>query len=226
MQIPLEIRVAWEARSLFPELRAWAVAARWPVQALDPVEAPQLPLDMHFELEALASHPRVAIWREAYRRMGLRPSEYRSSVEQLLRRALRGEPARTGIPAVDLYNSASVEQAAPMGGYDLDLLRREPLLLRRIDPADHFDPLGAHPGTRIVSPNLLGYCQGTECLCWALNHRDSRRMAIRITTSSALFASEALDDGGYASSLKALRQVSEAILTAGGEVSEPVEFSR
>ena len=40
--------------------------------------------------EDLAAHPAVAPWREAYRRFGVKPSRYRSSIESLLRSARAG----------------------------------------------------------------------------------------------------------------------------------------
>jgi DNA/RNA-binding domain of Phe-tRNA-synthetase-like protein len=42
-------------------------------------------------LEQVAEEPRIKAWRDAYRAFGAKPSEYRSSVEAMARRVLRGD---------------------------------------------------------------------------------------------------------------------------------------
>ncbi len=41
--------------------------------------------------DRVAEEPRIKSWREAYRAFGAKPSEFRSSVEAMARRALRGD---------------------------------------------------------------------------------------------------------------------------------------
>ena len=41
--------------------------------------------------EQVAEEPRIKSWREAYRAFGARPAEFRSSVEAMARRVLRGD---------------------------------------------------------------------------------------------------------------------------------------
>jgi DNA/RNA-binding domain of Phe-tRNA-synthetase-like protein len=62
-----------------------------------------------------AEYPRIAAWREAYRRFGARPSDFRSSIEALARRVLRGD-ALPGINAlVDIGNLISLRYLVPVG---------------------------------------------------------------------------------------------------------------
>jgi DNA/RNA-binding domain of Phe-tRNA-synthetase-like protein len=71
------------------------------------------------ELPNPQSHPRVAAWREAFRSIGVSPRDFPSSIEALLRRAMKGgEPLRIG-PLVDLYNAVSLGHLVPAGGFDL-----------------------------------------------------------------------------------------------------------
>ncbi len=44
-------------------------------------------LRQKISLEQIAAHPNIAAWREAFRQMGVKPSEFRSSIEALGRRA-------------------------------------------------------------------------------------------------------------------------------------------
>jgi DNA/RNA-binding domain of Phe-tRNA-synthetase-like protein len=55
-----------------------------------------------FAGSVLAEEPRIACWREAYRRFGASPKKSPSSIENLLRRVTRGETMRPINPLVDL----------------------------------------------------------------------------------------------------------------------------
>jgi DNA/RNA-binding domain of Phe-tRNA-synthetase-like protein len=55
-------------------------------------------------LAAVAEHPRIHAWREAYRAFGARPGEYRSSIEALARRVLRGDALPSINTLVDIGN--------------------------------------------------------------------------------------------------------------------------
>lgn len=72
--------------------------------------------------------PHVAAWREAYRAFGAKPQRTRNSVEALLRRAESGLPRVNRL--TDTYNAISVLHQIPLGGEDLDALRR----LAAVDP--------------------------------------------------------------------------------------------
>ncbi len=70
----------------------------------------------------LTSSPAIAVWREAFRQAGIKPSEYLSSVEALARRALRGAELPSVNPVIDLANTISLAYMLPLGGHDLDAL--------------------------------------------------------------------------------------------------------
>ena len=68
----------------------------------------------------LAEFPRVAAWREAYRRFGAKPSEHRSAIEALLRRVVKPDALPSINPLVDLGNAMSVAHLLPIGVHPLD----------------------------------------------------------------------------------------------------------
>lgn len=217
-EIPL--RLAPAARAKFPDLSAWAIEAKWtPGTGFPPFARTGPPEEAGLILDTLATHPRIAVWRDAYRAMGLKPSECRSSIEQLVRRHLRGDSIALGIDAVDLYNQVSIASLAPMGGYDLDRLSAEPVLLRPLSGADAFAPLGGSAERMPLMESVLGYCQGDRCLCYAINHRDAALSAIRAETVRALFVSEAVDCFGATASQTALQTLAAQITRAGGRCS-------
>ncbi|MFB0535765.1 MAG: B3/4 domain-containing protein, partial [Anaerolineae bacterium] len=66
-----------------------------------------------------SEHPHVAAWRAAYSTFGVKPSKYRSAVEALTRRVLKGGELPRINKLVDLGNCLSVKYVLPMAAYDL-----------------------------------------------------------------------------------------------------------
>lgn len=74
-------------------------------------------------LDQIAEEPRIKSWREAYRAFGAKPSEFRSSIEAMARRALRGDELPSISALVDLGNIMSLRHILPAGGHAIDLLK-------------------------------------------------------------------------------------------------------
>ncbi|MCE5255098.1 MAG: hypothetical protein LLG45_13005, partial [Actinomycetia bacterium] len=72
--------------------------------------------------EKIAEEPRIKSWREAYRAFGAKPAEFRSSVEAMARRALRGDQLPSISALVDLGNVMSLRHLIPAGAHAIDLL--------------------------------------------------------------------------------------------------------
>jgi DNA/RNA-binding domain of Phe-tRNA-synthetase-like protein len=169
----------------------------------------------------IASYPPIAAWRGAYGALGLQPSKYRSSIENLVRRAVRSsEVFGPPIPAVTLYNACSLETLAPVGGYDVGSLPSDALEFRRADPSrDSFEPLGGNAADFPITDRLCVYASGSTVLCWGFNCRDSRPTALRPDSSAALFVSEAITRDGAIRSESALHWLREHLSAAGADVS-------
>jgi DNA/RNA-binding domain of Phe-tRNA-synthetase-like protein len=75
-----------------------------------------------FGFEKPQDHPHVKAWREAFGVLGMSASKYQSSIESLVRRALKGGFFPRVNPLVDLYNAISLEFLVPIGGHDLSPL--------------------------------------------------------------------------------------------------------
>lgn len=63
--------------------------------------------------------PEVSAWRRAYAQMGLKPTQYRSAAEALLRRFRREGDLPRMHPLVDLCNAVSLAFALPVAVFDL-----------------------------------------------------------------------------------------------------------
>ncbi len=74
-------------------------------------------------IEQIAEEPRIKSWREAYRAFGAKPAEFRSSVEAMARRALRGDELPAINALVDIGNVMSLRHLIPAGGHAIDLLK-------------------------------------------------------------------------------------------------------
>jgi DNA/RNA-binding domain of Phe-tRNA-synthetase-like protein len=93
-------------------------------------------------LELLAEHPHIKPWREAYKAFGAKPSEFRSSVEAMARRALRGDQLPSINALVDIGNIVSLQHLVPVGGHSMDELTQD-ISLRLATGDEDFVPFGS-----------------------------------------------------------------------------------
>ena len=215
----LQITISPAVRATFPGLEILGLLCQLPDAGLT---APCLPNSLWEQLAGadLATHPRIAIWRDAIRLMGLKASEHRSSVEQLVRRFSRGAPPITNVPVVDTYNLASTTHFAPLGAYAIDRMPQTRVDLRHLSRSDHFEPLGGKASDYPLEPRIVGYTCGSQVLSWALNVRDNADTAIDNQTRGFVVFSEALDRRGLDASRSALADVKAAVVRDGGTAVE------
>jgi DNA/RNA-binding domain of Phe-tRNA-synthetase-like protein len=104
-------------------------------------------------LEQLTAQPHIAAWREAFRLMGVKPSEFRSSIEALARRALREQELPSINALVDIGNILSLRYLIPAGGHAIDILTQD-IILRRATGNETFIPFGGDGDEKPENPNL------------------------------------------------------------------------
>jgi DNA/RNA-binding domain of Phe-tRNA-synthetase-like protein len=103
-------------------------------------------------LEQITAHPNIAAWREAFRLMGVKPSEFRSSIEALGRRALRDQELPSINALVDIGNILSLRHLAPAGGHAIDVLTQD-IELRPATGQETFAPFGEAQDEAPEHPN-------------------------------------------------------------------------
>ncbi len=148
------------------------------------------------------SHPRVRPWRERFAALGVSGKQFPSSVEALLRRALKsrdtgGEPFHIN-PLVDWYNTLSLRHVVPAGGFDLAALGG-PLELRLTQAGDTFDALDAELDAEAgepVAPGEIAYADGATVLTRHFVWRQSRTALIVPSTCDVFLVSEILGEVG------------------------------
>jgi DNA/RNA-binding domain of Phe-tRNA-synthetase-like protein len=182
-------------------------------------------IDLGLCVQNLSDEPRVAAWRDAFRRMGLKPSAYKSSPEQLARRLLKGDVISTPLPVVDTYCAISAGHLAAMGGYDLARLPVPKVVVRFAEPAsDRFVPLSGRAEDMPLSPDVVVYACGAEVICYGFNYRDSRKTCLGRETDFAAFFSEGVAAAHVDPVSRALAELRRLLSDAGASVG-PVRFA-
>lgn len=147
--------------------------------------------ERHLESPTLSENAPVRVWRQAYQRFKTKRGA-RCSIENLLKRVLKGNPVGSISPAVDIYNAVSLTYALPLGGEDIDAFQGD-LRLLITQGGDEFTPLGENADNDPTLPGELCYVDdaGAVCRCW--NWRDGVRTALTDATSNAFLIVECVD---------------------------------
>jgi DNA/RNA-binding domain of Phe-tRNA-synthetase-like protein len=145
-------------------------------------------LSMHSEGEL----PEIQAWRRTFTRMGLKPTQYRSASEALLRR-FRKEGSLPQIhPLIDLCNAVSLAFAIPVAVFDTARIADE-LEVRYATGAETYESFSGeieHPTAgEVIFADRAGRAHARR---WT--NRQSRHSAVREDTRAALIVAEAMHD--------------------------------
>lgn len=143
------------------------------------------------ESSTLSENAPVRAWRQAYQQFKTKRGA-RCSIENLLKRVLKGNPVGSISPSVDLYNAISLKYALPLGGEDLDAFEGT-CAFASPRAATHSRRLARVPRTTPRCPEELAYVDdaGAVCRCW--NWRDGVRTALTDNTGNAFLIVECVD---------------------------------
>lgn len=76
----------------------------------------------------LATHPRLAAWKDAYRLFGANPNKFTPSIVFLAKQVKSGKSIRSISPAVDVFNIISMRHLIPCGGDDMSSIEGDATL--------------------------------------------------------------------------------------------------
>ena len=136
-------------------------------------------------IEQVAEHPRIKSWRDAYRAFGARPSEFRVSVEALVRRVLRKEPLPSINALVDIGNLVSLRHLVPAGGHALDVLTGD-IALRFATGKEEFVPFGSDQVEHAL-PGEVVFVEGDTVLTRRWTWRQANHTLTRLETRAIEF---------------------------------------
>ncbi|AGS22739.1 B3/B4 domain-containing protein [Rhizobium etli] len=183
----------WQA---FPELRAGALHANGIDPAADVKEAiasfSQI-AEARLSGAQECEFPEIQAWRRGFSRMGLKPTQYRSASEALLRR-FRQEHALPRLhPLVDFCNAISLAFAIPVAVFDTEKIAGD-LQVRHATGHETyltFSGQSEHPEPgEVIFADDEGRAHARR---WT--NRQSGLSAVRETTRSVLIVAEALHAG-------------------------------
>ncbi|NEE04533.1 B3/B4 domain-containing protein [Phytoactinopolyspora halotolerans] len=200
-------------RREFPELAAGALVANGITSSAD-VKIDHLLAEARLRLRdhSPAELDEIQAWRRTFAAMGLKPTQYRSAAESLLRRfAKEGELPRIH-PLIDLCNAASLAWAVPIAVIDVGRVAAW-LEVRHADGTERYETFGGeteHPAVgEVIFADADGYAHARR---WC--HRQSGRSAVREGTTDVLIVAEALHESAAADVASLLTTLSDAVETA------------
>jgi DNA/RNA-binding domain of Phe-tRNA-synthetase-like protein len=136
-------------------------------------------------LEGLAEHPRIASWREAYRSFGAKPGKFRSSIEAMVRRALRNQELPSINALVDIGNVLSLQYLVPTGGHAIDVVTQD-IALRPATGEEEFVPFGSQEVEHPV-PGEIIFVEGNTVLTRRWSWRQANHTLTLPTTTAIEF---------------------------------------
>lgn len=152
---------------------------------IDMLRAAEASVRERLNLEHLTAHPRIASWREAFKAQGIKPNEFRCSVEAMVRRALRDQRLPSINALVDIGNALSLRHLVPVGSHSIDHVRGN-LALRPATGEETFAPFGSdqmeHP-----SPGEIVFTEGNIVLTRRWSWRQSNHTLTQLDTTAIEF---------------------------------------
>ena len=181
----------------FPAIRAGVVTASGldngpsHEQLLDQYRAEQVDALARLAATPISATPSVSAWRRTFSAFGVKPTQYRSAVEALLRRLDKSGDIPAINTLVDIGNLISIRYAVPVAVLDQSSLTGS-VTVRFATGTERFIDLGSgeeqhpEPGEVIFVDEAGHVC--ARRWCW----RQSAPSATGANTSAALFTIEAL----------------------------------
>jgi DNA/RNA-binding domain of Phe-tRNA-synthetase-like protein len=140
--------------------------------------------------------PEIQAWRRAFSRMGLKPTQYRSAPEALLRRLRTDGHLPALHPLIDLCNALSAAFAVPVAVLDREMIAGT-LEVRPARGHERFRSFAGdeeHPDPGEII--FVDEADVAHARRWC--HRQSMASAVSAGTTSAFIVAETMHDGGEA----------------------------
>lgn len=170
----------------------------------------------------LSELPSIAAWRRCFSGFGVRPTQYRSAVEALLRRLTK----RGDIPSinrlVDIGNLISIRHEMPVAVFDTRALAL-PVTVRFADGHERFTGLGEREAQQPAAGEVI-FADTTDLVvarrwCW----RQSVESAAQAATTEALVTCEAQHADSAGAVEEALDDLTELLSRfAGGDAQAAI----
>jgi DNA/RNA-binding domain of Phe-tRNA-synthetase-like protein len=104
--------------------------------------------------EILLQEERIDSWRNAYRKAGIKPADFRPSIEAMVRRILKNQLLTSINALVDIGNYFSLKHFIPIGCHSLHDIRSE-LSLRFAKGTETFIPFGQNEAENLPKGEII-----------------------------------------------------------------------
>ena len=161
-----------------------------PAELIAELRAAEDSVRSSMQIDSILENAHIAAWREAYRQAGFKPSEFRPSVEALVRRVLRGDALPTINRIVDIGTLLSIKYLLPIGAHATDHLQQG-LTLRFASGDERFEPFG----TNLVESPTAGeivFCDGAVVVTRRWTWRQGKHTLIEPHTTAVEYNIDAL----------------------------------
>lgn len=210
--------------SRFPEFIRGVVVAKNVVNRESPPELVKMLRDAEASLreslttETLIAHPRIVSWREAFRSLGIKPSEYRPSIEAMARRVINGNELPSINALVDIGNIISMRHLLPVGGHSLNGVKQN-IALRAASGEEDFIPFGSDQSEHPDKGEFI-FAEGSAVLTRRWVWRQSNHTLTELSTTYIEFNLDGLPPVGMDDIVRICEE-SEGLISkfCGGELS-------
>lgn len=160
--------------------------------------------------------PEIGAWRDAFSKMGLKPTQYRCAAEALLRRYRKDRTMPSFHPLVDYANFVSMAFAIPIAAFDCAKIS-EGITVRPANGSETYHTFQGeieHPvPTETIFADRDGHAHSRR---WTF--RQSARSVVTSDTARALLVAEALHPGARPDILALERELTTGLVEAGARI--------
>lgn len=158
------------------------------------------------DMAAFPELPRLSVWVEAFRALGINPKKHPPSVVNMIKRVRSGKDLSYINSLVAIFNCLSLENLLSCGGDDLEVVKGD-LALTVSDGTENYTPLGQadireHPAAgEVIYMDTATREVFCRCWCWKNGNtskltEDTRRAAINIDGMLPVFTLGQLEELG------------------------------
>ncbi len=164
----------------------------------------------NYNTETLSQDSKIDCWRKAYFLFGVKPKEYRCSIENLYRMILKDIELRHINKLVAIYNYISIKYMYPVGGEDLDKMKGDLCLCFAGDDEKEVELLGEKE-IKTPKPGEVIYKDDITAVCRRWNWREASRTKLTENTKNAVLVIESLmeDKDELKTALEELKELIE-----------------
>ena len=180
------------------------------------IEALTPRIDRRLASASESEMPEIAAWRDAFSKMGLKPTQYRCAAEALLRRYRKDRSMPRFHPLVDYLNYVSMSFAIPIAAFDCAKIS-DGITVRPASGAETYESFQGE--IENPAPNELIFADRdghAHSRRWTF--RQSARSVVRSETSRALAVAEALHPGARQDIVALEGELRSGLTDAGARV--------